>query len=77
LKGRIDWWETNQRNSAEGGQRSGSGSHGGPVASASSTITGSERPNQPLTPPLEGEEIQTGYSDIYGGVTGNGGEAAL
>ncbi|RPB27211.1 hypothetical protein L211DRAFT_780230 [Terfezia boudieri ATCC MYA-4762] len=69
--------ETNQRNSAEGGQRSGSGSHGGPVASASSTMTGSERPNQTLTPPLEGEEIQTGYGDIYGGVTGNGGEAAL
>ncbi|KAF8469546.1 histone-fold-containing protein [Kalaharituber pfeilii] len=70
--------ETNQRNSAEGGQRSSSsGNHGGTVAAASSAISGSERPNQTLTPPLEGEEIQAGYGDIYGGVTGNGGEAAL
>lgn len=72
LKRRIDWWETNQRNSAEGVQRN----HGGSVNSGSSAITGSERQNQTLTPPLEGEEIQAGYGDIYG-VTGNGGEAAL
>ncbi|KAI5786392.1 histone-fold-containing protein [Peziza echinospora] len=66
-----------ERNSAEGGQRSGSGNHGGAVASASGTITGTERQNQTLTPPMEGEEIQAGYGDMYGGVTGNGGEAAL
>ncbi|KAL7272854.1 transcriptional activator hap3 [Rhizina undulata] len=73
-----------QRNQSEGGARGGGGygSGGGganasgaaaaAAPSSSSYNTGSEGANQTLTPPMEGEDHQAGYSDVYGHVTGNG-----
>ncbi|CUS10180.1 unnamed protein product [Tuber aestivum] len=60
-----------QRNQSEGARGGGGGYGGGGNAPPPPGYRRPEGPNA-ATPPIEGEEHQAGYNDVYGHVAGNG-----
>ncbi|KAI5798978.1 histone-fold-containing protein [Geopyxis carbonaria] len=61
-----------QRNQSEGGQRGSTGASSTSHLSAPAANYRPENSNQTLTPPLESEEQQAPYGNVYAQVAGNG-----
>ncbi|KAG0133203.1 histone-fold-containing protein [Tuber indicum] len=61
-----------QRNQSEGARGGSGGYGGGGNAPPPPGYRRPEGPNATVTSPIEGEEHQAGYNDVYGHVAGNG-----
>ena len=70
----IDWHgkSQSQRNQSEGARGGSGGYGGGGNAPPPPGYRRPEGPNAAVNSPIEGEEHQAGYNDVYGHVAGNG-----